>query len=700
MKENLIFTEAFRQAVLGRSVMPIKSDKKPYLSSWKDYQKKLSTEDDVTRWWEQWPKANLGIITGKISGIIVVDIDSYKGNSVSVDLFPETYTVRTGNGGTHLYYQYTEGLTISANAYPQYPNLDIRSDGGFVVAAPSVTSYIKDDKEVGGEYSVIKNIELAPFPIEMFINSKFKKSIGDLVSVKTGGRNDSLASLIGTLLLSHKESLWFTNVLPAVEKINATYSPPLPKSEFITTFNSVVNMEKNRRLSLSGGKKTEEEDMIRQAFIKNKATGTYEIALYLVKKYEIVTIGEKELEMYVYRDGIYFQAVNEIIYPEIQRILGQMVTQNAKYETFHKVAGMTMYPRSIFTTAALNFIPLLNGVYNTETKMLLQHDAKYKFTYQLPITYDKDAVCPKTIAFFDQILTEEQRTVIEEWIGYYFYRNYMFKKAIIFVGEGDTGKTTLLEVIDFLLSKKNTSAVSLQKITTDKFAAAQLFEKHGNLVDELSARDIADTGNFKIATGGGSISGEYKFGNQFSFNNFSKLTFACNRIPDVKDFDDDAYFNRWLIIRFENHIVKKIPDFIKTLTTDEERSGLFNLAMVALTRLIKQGKFSYSRNAFDTKIEMLRAGSSIAIFASDALKQSLGAEMTKSEMYRYYTDFCLARELPADSLTMLAKKLPTYLTYISEGPVAASFGKRETGWRNVEFITEKNEEIEKAFYAL
>ena len=113
-----------------------------------------------------------------------------------------------------------------------------------------------------------------------------------------------------------------------------------------------------------------------------------------------------------------------------------------------------------------------------------------------------------------------------------------------------------------------------------------MYEKHGNLVDELSARDITDTGTFKVATGGGSITGEYKFGNQFSFLNFSKFTFACNRIPDVNsDANDSAYFNRWIITRFENTITKKIPNFIATLTTEEERSGLFNLAMVGLKRL-------------------------------------------------------------------------------------------------------------------
>jgi len=176
---------------------------------------------------------------------------------------------------------------------------------------------------------------------------------------------------------------------------------------------------------------------------------------YIVKKFDIITIGEKEQVIYVYQNGMYAEAHNEIISPEIQRILGAHVTKSAKLETIHKIADMTMAKREIFTTAPLNLIPLLNGVYDREARVLLPHSPSYRFTYQLPVSYDPTAECPRTSSFFDQVLDSDQRAIVEEWIGYYFYRNYMFKKAIIFVGEGDTGKTTLLEVIDFLLGKNN-----------------------------------------------------------------------------------------------------------------------------------------------------------------------------------------------------------------------------------------------------
>ena len=684
--------KAIQYSSLGYSVMPVGKDKRPVLKSWKYLQKERASDEQLELWFKK-KDTNIGIITGEISGITVIDVDSYQKNHTPYDKFPETYTVKTGNGGFQLYYQHQEGLTISANAYPNLPGIDIRGNGGYVVAPPSVTSYEKDGKQSGGAYEVIKDIPLAPFPIHLFPKHKAKPR--EIVGVPIHSRNDSLFTLIRTILSSKKEEVWYSEVLPAVEKINETYKPPLPLEEVHTTFNSVVNYERNKRLVQSDGVANEEEKEIRQTFVKNKTQGTYDLAKYMVKKFDIITIGEKEREMFVYREGMYFQAENEIIYPEIQRILGHLVTKNAKNETFHKIADMTAHSRDIFSSASLHFIPLVNGVYDRETKQLLPHDAKYRFTYQLPVKYEPEALCPRTLEFFKQILDEEQQKIVEEWLGYYFHRNYMFKKAIILVGEGDTGKTTFLEVVNYLLGRKNISGVSLQKMTGDKFAAAHMFEKHGNLVDELSAKDINDTGNFKIATGGGSISGEYKFGNQFSFNNFSKLTFACNKIPDVKDFDDEAYFNRWMVVRFNKVIENKVPDFIKTLATEEERSGMFNLAMIGLDRLLAQGKFSYGKTAMDTKRDMMKSGSSIAVFVAEMLIQQKSAEISKEDLYDAYSNFCAERNLAAETPKMLGTKLMFYVSYMSEGHITVA-GKRVRGWRNVA-LTKQEEENELEF---
>jgi len=100
--------------------------------------------DKIARWWGMWPQAGVGIATGAVSGIVVFDVDPRHGGLETIDkvrkkyplFLPETARVRTQgmDGGYHLYYAYREGMKLRSPG----PGIDIKSDGGYVVAPPSV----------------------------------------------------------------------------------------------------------------------------------------------------------------------------------------------------------------------------------------------------------------------------------------------------------------------------------------------------------------------------------------------------------------------------------------------------------------------------------------------------------------------------------------------------------------------------------
>lgn len=243
-----ISEQAFAYHTQGYSIMPCKQDKRPLLTSWKQYQTIPPTDDNILQWFSKETKNNIGIITGKLSNLTVIDIDTKQGTQQAnadhlLTLFPATYTVQTPSGGYHLYYTYAEGFTISANAYPQYPNVDIRGEGGFVVAPPSITEQ--------GEYKVIKQMNIQTFPIHLFPKTKPKRTLTEQTTASKGNRNDTLASFTGRLLQSEAdESKWYTEVLPAVLRANKTYNPPLSDAEATAVFNSIVKKEKQRRVNL------------------------------------------------------------------------------------------------------------------------------------------------------------------------------------------------------------------------------------------------------------------------------------------------------------------------------------------------------------------------------------------------------------------------------------------------------------------
>jgi hypothetical protein len=100
----------------------------------------------IERWWGRWPSANVGVPTGKKSGIVVLDVDVTTGGPESLAKLeragvpvPKTARTRTGGGGIHLYFRYPRETDIRNSAGLLGPGLDVRGEGGYVVVPPSRT---------------------------------------------------------------------------------------------------------------------------------------------------------------------------------------------------------------------------------------------------------------------------------------------------------------------------------------------------------------------------------------------------------------------------------------------------------------------------------------------------------------------------------------------------------------------------------
>jgi hypothetical protein len=100
----------------------------------------------IERWWQRWPSANVGVPTGKKSGVVVLDVDVDDGGLESLARLeravapaPKTARARTGGGGIHVFFRYPRGTEIRNSAGLLGPGLDVRGEGGYVVVPPSRT---------------------------------------------------------------------------------------------------------------------------------------------------------------------------------------------------------------------------------------------------------------------------------------------------------------------------------------------------------------------------------------------------------------------------------------------------------------------------------------------------------------------------------------------------------------------------------
>lgn len=220
---------------------------------WVEYQSRRPTEEEIHQWWQQHPNANIGIVTGKISRIVVIDLDLDKDDNESgakiYEQAPTDLIVKTGRGGYHLYYCYPEDVDHISNRVGLLPGVDIRADGGYVVAPPSAHSS-------GRLYEWARRgepRELPPHlvglltshtPVERDDGEDSLKWLSDLLAgVEKGQRNDVCARLCGYLI---GKGIPKDVVLTIIRQWNEKNRPPLPDHEITATVESVYKTARRR----------------------------------------------------------------------------------------------------------------------------------------------------------------------------------------------------------------------------------------------------------------------------------------------------------------------------------------------------------------------------------------------------------------------------------------------------------------------
>lgn len=220
----------------GFSVIPLfPKDKKPAVP-WKEFQERKPSQEELSQWFSK-ENYNVGIVTGKISGIVVVDLDSDTAQDFAQkNGFPDTPSVRTGKG-CHLYYKYPEDMEIrNFQKRDDLPGIDLRGDGGYVVAPPSIHSS-------GSVYKWIdrKGLDDLPlstkFPDMILIKKNEKTPIKNLLlGVQEGKRNDSLFRSVCSLKNVGSD---YDQCLNFAYWLNERNTPPLPDDEIEQTVKGI-----------------------------------------------------------------------------------------------------------------------------------------------------------------------------------------------------------------------------------------------------------------------------------------------------------------------------------------------------------------------------------------------------------------------------------------------------------------------------
>ena len=341
-------------------------------------------------------------------------------------------------------------------------------------------------------------------------------------------------------------------------------------------------------------------------------------------------------QLHLYKDGVYVDGTKEIESLMIKHISNLNRSKRAEV-----VAYLDLLTNEDVNVSPANYIAFKNGIYDIERDELQGFSPQIIMTNKIPFDYDPEAYSEITDRTLDKLACHDPnvRMLLEECIGYCFYRRNELRKSFILTGEKENGKSTFLSMVEHLLGEHNVATLDLKDLG-DRFKTAQLVGKLANIGDDIGDEFIANPAVFKKLCSGNPITVERKGMDPFDFSNYSKLLFSANNIPRIKD-KSGAVISRLVIIPFDARFSANDPDFdpyIKyKLIQDEPMQYLIRIGLEGLKRILKNRRFTTCGKVQTALEEYEESNNPILLFFKEDVK--IEDEVT-AVVYQSYTEFC------------------------------------------------------------
>lgn len=361
-------------------------------------------------------------------------------------------------------------------------------------------------------------------------------------------------------------------------------------------------------------------------------------------------------QLHIYKDGIY-----ENGYKEIETEMIQHIPNLKKAQRREVIDYMELITESKQMSEA-NLIAFENGVYDIATDELKPFSSDIVITNKIPWNYNPEAYSELADVTLNKLSCGDAaiRALLEECIGYCFYRRNELGKAFILTGDKSNGKSTFLDCIKTILGEQNISALDLKELG-DRFSTSMMFGKLANIGDDIGDDFLqgSQVSIFKKIVTGNRIKAERKGQDPFEFNPFIKLLFSANDIPRMKD-KTGAVLRRLVIIPFNATFSKNDPDFdpfIKyKLIQQDSIEYLIRLGVEGLKRIIINDEFTKSEKVQGQLDEYEEENNPIIAFIADTGVEMIENEPT-ADVYKRYQVFCAENSMQPMSNIVFSKQI-------------------------------------------
>jgi putative DNA primase/helicase len=371
-------------------------------------------------------------------------------------------------------------------------------------------------------------------------------------------------------------------------------------------------------------------------------------------------------KLYAYDDGFYQPDGEAFVRRVTKRLFldARRLDEWASYKAEEVIKFISADCPKLWAEPPADIINLPSGLLHVVTRVLSRHTPQHLCPVRIPVIYDPAADCPESRKFGTEVFPGDSLQIMFEIAAWLMTTDRTIQKAILLVGEGANGKSVFLALIRCFLGRNNTSAMSLQRMESDRFATGVLVGKLANVCADLPSEALTSSSVFKAITGGDEIPAEYKYGDSFSLLPFCKLIFSVNEMPQSPD-SSDGFFRRWIVVPFTQKFVDGDPGtarrdaLLAKLTTPGELSGLLNRALDALGPLRAAGCFSTSESVREATLDLRRTTDPLAVWLDEFVIALPSAWIPQAQLRGRYAAECQRMGRPTPSAKAITKAILT-----------------------------------------
>jgi putative DNA primase/helicase len=585
--------------------IPIKErSKEPNLLELQPYLSRRPTREELGAW--AW--SGVGIVTGELSGVLVLDVDGPEGEAeLRKHGHPATPMVRTASGGLHLYFKHPARPVKTSIRVA--PGLDVKASGGYVVAPPSLGPN-------GKPYEWIvppEEAELADPPewlMRLLERQRSKAPAGPVgVRIPSGQRNKALASIAGTM---RRRGMGEAEILAALEVANGQRcTPPLEAEEVANIAASVARYEPAGdvvHISFNGHGSPQRTQGFNltdlgnaERFVARHGEDVrycYPWRRWLVwtgARWEHDEAGRVHRLAKATVRSIYREASDE----EDEDRRKALAKHARASESETRIRAMVELAKSEIPASPDHFdadawlLNTSNGTIDLRTGELREHRREDLITKLAPIEYTPESEAPAWVAFLDRVLpSEELRGFVQRAIGYSATGDASEQCMFIHHGPGANGKSTFQETVAAALGNyamrtptetllvKRSGAVpnDVARLKGARFVTASETEEGRRLAESL----------VKDLTGQDTISARFMWAEWFDFKPTHALHLSTNHKPEIRG-TDNAIWRRirlvpWAVTIPPAEQDKKLPQKLR-----EELPGVLAWIVRGCSEWLREG---------------------------------------------------------------------------------------------------------------